>query len=448
MVKLKILIVEDDKLTQTLMARHLSGHELDFAGNRTEAASKLEKNSYDLCFIDLSLGPKDDYSGLTLIPLAAGKGIYSVVMSAHDSPDIISRAYEAGCSDFYAKGNEEINISAVMRKYHAGRAGDKDDAVFKSAFITEDPQTRHSIKEALGYAPSGIPVLILGPSGSGKTSLARIIHERSGRKGEFVAINCAAYTEDLLEAELFGYRKGAFTGADNTRKGRLLKAAGGTLFLDEIGAMSHNMQTKLLKAVEEKAFYPVGSDKPERSDFRIISATLEDLRKLLDSGKMRFDFFQRVHGFTITLKPLTGRKCDILPLIEHFTSSERRLAFSKEAKEFLLAHNWPGNTRELKRFVELVSGSKGIITLETAQKHLTQSVHADAGAGFFTEALYEYALKNGLNKALERSAYEIIRRNLNETGGKKVKTRGNLKISTRMLYTLLKKFDGAEKPED
>lgn len=249
----------------------------------------------------------------------------------------------------------------------------KDDAIFRSSFISRDRQTRHSIKKALSYAMAGRPAIILGPSGSGKTGLARIMHERSCGKGEFVEINCAAYSGDLLETELFGCRKGAANAGDNTRKNRLLKADGGTLFLDEIGAMSHGLQTKLLKAMEEKTFYPAGAGTREHSDFRLISATSEDLQKLFDSGKMRLELFQLVHRFTVTLKPLAGRKCDILPLIGHFTGPKRRLVFSKEAKEFLLGYKWRGNTRELKRFTDMIScskDSKGIIPLQAARNHI------------------------------------------------------------------------------
>ena len=442
MNKLKILVIEDDKLTQKVMAKYLGGHNIEFAEDRASAEKKLESADFNICFIDLKLGGNDDYSGLKLIPMASSKGVYSVIMSSCDSEDIVNKAHELGCNDFYVKGNEETNIGKILAKYLQAGSSKSTDDIFSNKFVTEDKSTRTSIKEALKYATSELPILILGPSGTGKTCLAKIIHDHSHREGEFVSINCSAYTEDLLEAELFGYKKGAFTGANENRKGKLLQAHSGTLFLDEIGSMSLNMQTKLLKAIEERSFYPVGAEKPEHSEFRIISATLEDLQKLLAQSKLRFDFFQRVHGFTINLKPLSLRKDDMFPLIQHFTHSGKRLSFTPEAKTFLLEHRWPGNIRELKKFIELtVSGSEGTVTLEHAERHITQAVHQepDTAATFLTQKQYAYAIKHGLNQAIDFFAYEIIKRNLSENNEKKTKTLAALKISTRLLYSTLKK---------
>jgi len=439
MDKLNILVVEDDKLAQRIMAEHLKAHNVDLAGDKKTALKKIETGKYDIGFFDLMLGLDDDYSGLKIIPAAVARGIYSVVVSSSDSEEIIDKAYSLGCNDFYAKGNEESNVGDILRKYLQTRSAEAPADIFASRFITEDPETRNCITEALKYAPTELPMVILGPSGSGKTSLARILHDHSGRSGEFVAINCSAYTEDLLEAELFGYKKGAFTGAGENRKGRLLEAHNGTLFLDEIGSMSLNMQTKLLKAIEERSFHPLGADKPEHSKFRIISATLEDPQALIAAGKLRFDLFHRVHGYTIKLKPLNARKADILPLMRHFTHGRKRLAFTPEAKEFILDHAWPGNIRELKKFVDIVSGAgEGRITLETARKHLKGGGnHAGEAAVSSDDTLYRLALSEGLEAALKKVSGDIIRRNLAENKGKKTKTLSDLKISTRLLYSTL-----------
>ncbi|MFA6093647.1 MAG: sigma-54 dependent transcriptional regulator [Elusimicrobiota bacterium] len=448
MEPLRILVVEDDKITQKAMSKHLAPHCVEFVENLRAAAHSLDSKAWDICFIDLRLGENDAQSGLKVIPHAVKKGIYSVVMSACDSEEAISQAYALGCNDFYVKGNEEANVGAVLLKYGQRKAGFNAEYVFTHQFITEDPATKASILEAAKYAPSNLPILLLGPSGTGKTCLGKIIHDHSRRPGAFVAINCSAYTEDLLEAELFGYKKGAFTGAADNRKGKLLQAHQGTLFLDEIGAMSLNMQTKLLKAVEERSFYPVGADKPESSEFRIISATLEDMQQLIAQGRMRFDFFQRIHGLTINLKPLAQRSCDIFPLIKFLCRDGKRLSFSAEAKARLLEYAWPGNTRELKKFVELLAaGAEGQVTLEQVRQHLTQDagkVPATHSAVRVEENWYRYALDNGLNTAVDLFTAEIIRRNLTENHGKKSKTMADLKISNRLLYSALKNEDSAK----
>ncbi len=440
MEKLNILVLEDDKLAQKIMAAHLAGHNIDLAGDLKAALKKIEGGKYDIGFFDLMLGPDDDYSGLKAIAAAAVKGVYCVVVSSSDSDEIIDRAYALGANDFYAKGNEESNVADILRKFLQNRkaAGAKD--IFSRAFITCDPETRAAVSEALKYAPTELPVLILGSSGTGKTALAKILHEHSGREGAFVAINCSAYTEDLLEAEMFGHKKGAFTGANEARKGRLLEAHKGTLFLDEIGTMSLGMQMKLLKAIEERSFYPLGSEKPEHSEFRIISATLEDPQALIAQGKMRFDLFQRVHGYTINLKPLSRRACDITPLVQHFTSGRRRLAFTPEARAYMENYSWPGNVRELKKFVALISsGPEGRVDFNAIKRHLKGRGGAQP-APAREDGLYAYALTNGLEVALEKVSGDIITRNLRENEGKKTKTLADLKISTRLLYSTLKKL--------
>ena len=302
-------------------------------------------------------------------------------MSSCDTEETISKAYALGCKEFYVKGNEAHNVAAIIARYMRDDGGKSAQKVFAGDFMTNDPETRALVCEALKYASTELPLMLSGAFRHRQDHPGAALHAHSGREGSFVAINCAAYTEDLLESELFGYKRGSFTGAHENRKGKLAQADKGTLFLDEIGAMSQNMQVKLLKAIEEKSFYPLGADKPEYSDFRVISATLEDVQKLLTEKALRFDFFQRVHGMTIALKPLAQRKCDIMPLIQAFTKGKKRLAFEPEAREHVLSHNWPGNTRELKRFVELIgAGTQGAVALETVKRHITPAAaHTPAG---------------------------------------------------------------------
>ena len=445
MDKLNILVIEDDPLARTVMGKHLAGHAVAFAEDFGAAKRQLEAGPYDLCFIDLKLGKHDDCSGLKLIPMAVAKGIYSVVMSSYDTQDMVDKATDLGCRDFFDKGNVRANVGAVLAKYLQSRSGFNAKQVFSSQFVTEDPATRAIVAEAVKYAAMDLSILILGPSGTGKTCLASIIHEHSGREGEFVAINCAAQPEALLETELFGHRKGAFTGASENRRGKLLQAHKGTLFLDEVGAMSVNMQAKLLKAIAERSFYPVGSDKPETSEFRVISATLEDPQQLNAQGRLRFDFFQRIHGLTVRLKPLSQRKGDILPLVQFFTRGGKHLSFSQEAKACLLDHSWPGNAHELKKVVDLLTAdAEGRVTAEQVRRRLGQALGGlPAVGGFVEERQYRYALDQGLDRAVDRFVGEIVRRNLAENKGKKTRTLAALKICTRLLYSTLKKQEAS-----
>ena len=204
---LKILIVDDEKLSRIKIKSHLSSHYIVEAASYEEAVTKLSQ-SFDLCFLDLNLDNGMELLGFEVLKIAVSKGIYSVVMSSLHDDEIIEHAYEIGCNDYYSKGNEQTSI----------------------------------------------PICLLGESGTGKTFLAKEIHEQSKRTGGFVAVNCAALSEELLESELFGHAKGAYTGAHSEVKGKLALANNGTLFLDEIGSMSLTMQTKLLKAIEEKTF--------------------------------------------------------------------------------------------------------------------------------------------------------------------------------------------------
>jgi DNA-binding NtrC family response regulator len=438
-------VVEDEKLARTVMAKNLAGHVVEFAGDLAAAKRCLDDGHFDLCFIDLHLGDGKEASGLELIPLAVEKGIYSVVMSGCSKEEMVGKAQGLGCEDFYTKGNEQANIAGVIAKYRRSKAGFDAGGIFAGRFVTEDPATRASVAEAIKYAGTDLPIMILGPSGTGKTCLAKIIHEHSGRKGKFVDINCSVYTEELLEAELFGSKAGAFTDAKEDRKGKLAQAHKGTLFLDEVGAMPLTMQTNLLKAIEERSFYPIGSDKPEFSDFRVISATLEDPQQLLTRGRLRFDFFQRIHGLSVKLAPLSARRCDIMPMVQFFMRANRGrlLSFANnEAKACLLGHSWPGNAHELKMVVELlVAGSEGRVTPEEVNRclHRLPVIGPPPTEPFVGERHYRYAVEGGLDNLLDCFTVDIIRRNLAENKGIKARTMAALKISERRLYAALKK---------
>lgn len=441
MISRSILVIEDDALARLNLEDALAGHKVDFAVNKEDARKKLESGKPDVCFIDLSLGDDDDCSGLELIPLAKVRGAYAVVMSGYEEEAYVEKATELGCDLFFSKADIKEGVNETLARFERSRRRADPWLLLAERYVTVDPATKKNIGDALKFAASDLPILVLGPTGSGKTRLARMIHDQSGRAGQFVALNCSSYTDELLEVELFGAKKGAYTDAKETRKGKLLLADRGTLFLDEIGDMSATMQTKLLKAIEEQEFYPLGSDQPQVSRFRIISATWREPAQLLPAGKLRHDFYERIHGVTVRLPALAQRRCDVLPLVEHFNRKGRKLVFSAQAKDRLLRHSWPGNVRELQKLVELLKADEHArVTPERVEELLNglPMLAAQEGAQALTEEQFRYAHAHGLNALVDRLIEAAIRRSLAENGGNKRRVKADLKIANRVLYKSLR----------
>lgn len=282
---LKILVIDDEKISRLKIKANLSDHRIFEAASYSEALEKLQ-DQFDICFIDLNL---DDQStelfGLEILKLTVKKGIYSVIMSSLSDEEIIEHAYTLGCNDYYAKGNEEESIKDTINRFFLKKNNHLENYFFTEVIPTKSQLQKETLKNIIPFFESKLPICILGESGTGKTFLARKIHEQSKRTGQFVEVSCGAFSEELLDAELFGHSKGAFSGATTDNKGKLALANKGTLFLDEIGSMSESMQAKLLKAIEEKTFYQVNSDKVIHSDFRIICATLDNLEDKIKRGQ-------------------------------------------------------------------------------------------------------------------------------------------------------------------
>lgn len=439
---LKILVVDDDKLSRLKIKSHLNDHQVVEASSYEEAVEKLASN-FDLCFIDLNLdNTETELLGFEILKITVQKGIYSVVMSSLHDEEIIEHAYEIGCNDYYSKGTEKASIADTLNRFLLSKNDYLENHFFKEIFPTKSKEQKSILKKIVPVIQTSIPICLLGESGTGKTFLANEIHEQSKRVGPFVAVNCAALSEELLEAELFGHGKGAYTGAASESKGKLALANHGTLFLDEIGSMSLAMQTKLLKAIEEKSFYQVNSDKVIKSDFRIISATLDNLEDKIKSGEFRFDLFQRICGLSVTLLPLRERKEDILDLIkketEEFSQSGRKIVFSKDAKNLLENAKWPGNIRELKRFFQIISlENRGLISKEEVEKHLSKNTGKNPNKILSTAQL-NVALDMGMPDFLNQIENEIIELALKNNNKAIRKTLAQLKITQSRLYKHIK----------
>ncbi len=369
-----------------------------------------------------------------------------VLMTAFGTVEKAVGAMRAGAYDFVEKPLKRIQMVKTVRK-----AAERHQLVVENkglrqklsqlsgrTIVGSAPALRHALEIAKQAAPSSANVLILGESGTGKELLARYIHEESQR-GTFVGVNLSALPETIVESELFGHEKGAFTGAIARRGGRIAEAEGGTLFLDEIGELSTSVQVKLLRVLQEGEYNPVGGQ-TKKADFRLIAATNRDLRAAVDSGEFREDLYYRLNVIAITSPPLRARRDDIPVLAEHFVetycakNNRLPLAVDKEALQQLVAYDWPGNVRELQNVIEraVVLNTNGAITLDDLPDPVAR---AEPRVDVFT-----FPVGTALNEVERR----VIHGTLQHTEGDKQLAAQLLGISARTIY---RKLD-AERGED
>jgi len=353
---LKIALVEDDINMRKSLSLALKEEGYDIVEFR-DALSALKKldESIDLIITDITM-PKMD--GIEFVKELNGR--YEVIMITGNAS--LERAIECirlGVKDFLTKPFEiEDLIKAIeSKKIFKEKTKNKKKTV-KPKFILKDKNSLKILEIAKKVAPTDVNVMLLGESGVGKEEFAKFIHENSNKKGAFIAINMSAIPENLIESELFGYVKGAFTDATADKKGLFELAEGGTLFLDEIGEMPYNLQAKLLRILQEKEYFPLGSTKPKKLNVRIVSATNQNLKKNIKNGRFREDLYYRLSTIPITIPPLRERKNDILPIAKFILQKSlkeynlEKKAFSKEAEKELLSYSWPGNIRELINVVQ------------------------------------------------------------------------------------------------
>ncbi len=334
--------------------------------NGKDALEVLDNRSIDIVVTDLKLG--GDISGLDVLrrALELNPHIHVILITAYGTIDTCKEAIKQGAYDYLIKPIDIDQLRALVTqagkevaRYRSDRQTAHDDKIVDGFWFEgvrgENPQIRHVFDVVRRVAATDISVLIQGPSGTGKELLANAIHQNSRRRsGPFVPVNCAGLTETLLESELFGHAKGAFTGATADRKGLFENAHGGTLFLDEIGDMPLNMQAKLLRVLEDGIVTPVGSNKRITVDIRLISATNHDLGQLVDEKKFRQDLFFRIKGVNITLPGLHERPEDIPLLVDYFIDEAAAQigssvsGISEPAMNILVNYQWPGNIRQLR----------------------------------------------------------------------------------------------------
>lgn len=390
MQKLTILVVDDDQDILKLISMRL-----DAAGYNTVAASDGEKamavislKRPDLIVSDLRMPAMD---GIALLDAVhkLHPTLPMIILTAHGSiPDAV-HATQHGAYSFLTKPFDsqellQLVASALRISGSQGVLNMNDDSEWRSAILTRSPQMENLLGQAKLVATTDASVFIQGESGSGKELLARAIHNASPRSTKpFVAINCGAIPENLLESELFGHSKGAFTGAVSNHIGLFQSANGGTLFLDEIGDMPQALQVKVLRALQERVIRPVGNTKDVNIDVRIISATHRDLSEEMREGRFREDLFYRINVVSLEIPSLADRREDISLLANHFILTFNQKykksiqSFAPEALEMLIAAEWPGNVRQLQNVIEqtIVLATTQIIPLNLLEKALQESAN-------------------------------------------------------------------------
>ncbi len=375
-----VLVVDDDEDVLTSARLLLRGEfaRVETRARITDLAQVVREGGFDVVLLDMNFtaGRSDGAEGLAVLDrlMALDEPPEVVMMTAYGALEPAVAAMKAGARDFVVKPWENARLVATMRsaaavaleKRRADRAHRRAEALAAATaaageqpLIAHSPAMRSVLETVARVAPSEASVLIVGENGVGKELVARAIHQASPRRaGPFVPVDLGAIPEHLFESTLFGHRKGAFTGAEDTLTGRLVAADGGTLFLDELGNLPLAQQPKLLRVLETREVTPLGASRPERVDIRLISATNLPRAALEDPDRLRRDLYYRLNTVVITVPPLRERRADIMPLVEHYLDhyarkyGRRRLVIAEQARRALVAHSWPGNVRALRHAAE------------------------------------------------------------------------------------------------
>jgi DNA-binding NtrC family response regulator len=451
----RVLVVDDDPAIRRIVADRLraAGHQVDTAADGRAALDKLQDDARDLMILDWKMPALDGFG--VLAALAGQPGRPEVIMmTAHGSIDSAVRAVREGAADFIVKPFEAAHLEHVVRRVleSAGLSRKvlrlETELSARHALVLGDSEAmRRVAATARQAAQSQATVLLSGESGSGKEVLARFLHQQSPRhSGPFVAVNCAVLSANLLESELFGHEKGAFTGADAAKPGQFELAAGGTLLLDEIGDLALDLQAKLLRVLQEREFRRVGGTRTLTADIRLIAATHRDLAAAVQSGRFRQDLFYRLKVITLEVPPLRARLEDLPALAGHLIARSCReagrppLVLSPAAEQALLRYDWPGNVRELSNTVEraVVFAHGRTIELDDLPEEIRDQASSPptqpppAGQG---EAGLPF------HEAVRAAKRRIIAEALRETGGHQTRAAERLGLTQPYLSRLIKNLE-------
>ncbi len=452
-----ILVVEDDAAMRELLHEALSdeGYRVELAAGGREGIERAKVGGVDLVITDVKMPDMDGLDALQEIRAATSATAppHVIVITAFGSIETAIKAVKLGAYDYITKPFEIDALTLAVE-----RALDERGLRRENARLRREVERHYRFENIIGksramqevfgmirrLAGSSANVLITGESGTGKELVARAIHFNSPRsKRPFVAVNCAAIPDTLLESELFGYKRGAFTDARADHPGMFVEADGGTLFLDEIGDLSPPLQAKLLRVLQEKEIRPLGATRPEKVDVRVLSATNRDLESRMRSGAFREDLFYRLNVINVALPALRERTEDILPLAGHFLaaaaarSGKQIHTFSQAAVKALLAYAWPGNVRELENVIE-----RAVALAELSE--LTPDDLPPSVLERRTGELVSSALARNLT--LDELEREYIMRVLEAEGGNKTRAAARLGLDRKTLYRKLEEYDRTPAP--
>ncbi len=432
MLEAEILVVEDDPAFREALCDTLAlaGYRVCCAANGDEALAKLNRHRVGLVLSDVKMVPMDGQTLLKHIKLSFPE-LPVLMMTAYGTIEQAVQAIRAGACDYLVKPFPAEVLLKQVRHFLIWPDGDAGETVV-------DPAMQQVYELARRVAPTDANVLILGESGTGKEVLARYLHQHSGRKGPFIAINCAAIPDSLLEAELFGYEKGAFSGALRSTPGKFELAQGGSLLLDEISEMTPQLQAKLLRVLQEREVERIGGRQLLKLDVRVIATSNRNLREEVAAGRFREDLFYRINVFPLYLPPLRERPQDIVPLAQALLkrhAGSRQPKLSAEAIRKLKSYHWPGNVRELENVIRraLILCQEEWIGPEALIFDPAPNVSAEPGsAGRLCQSV---KLEQGVRSVEE----QIILATLKEENGSRISTAKRLGISPRTLrYKLAK----------
>lgn len=456
----KVLVIDDEVNLRKVLAALLrrEGYDVTVAENGEQGLAEFHKNGADIVVTDLVM-PKQGGMEVLSGVRSANSDVPVIIITAHGTVDSAVEAIKLGAFDYITKPFEQAELSSVIAKaakaHESARRSVRPDVKARSAIIGESSQMHDVFKIIDKVADTPSTVLITGESGTGKELIASALHGASSRRDKpFIKINCAAIPHNLLESELFGYERGAFTGAVTSKPGRFELADGGSLFLDEIGEIPVEMQVKLLRALQEGEFERVGGIKTTRVDVRLIAATNRDLQAEIEAGRFRKDLYYRLAVVPISLPALRERRSDIPMLAAHFVEKYNRKlnkrieGIADDAMALLQAYPWPGNIRELENLIErvLLFADGPSITAKDLPDPVRQGagVHsvgsAAPSASVETPTTGEAGLKDIVRMKAAELEKDLITKALEETSGNVTRAAKKLQISRKSLQTKMKEF--------